>query len=290
MKLSINSNYVRPTRDPKRSRSIEESFRLCAEAGFRTIDFSPSLDEAWEANVNEALRAAEKLGLELEQSHAPFNFYKKLPLDAFAVLLDRSVQAAIRMNIRYLVFHMDEYHAPSIEKYDPKAALESAYEALAPHFEKALAGGVHVALETIFEDRITQGKEGRCHFGGTFDELQASLAKFDHPNVGCCWDFGHASIAFGQEQFDMMRRLGKKIICTHTQDNYYNKDLHVMPFTGNLPWEELMRTLKEIGYENSLTFEFVYGRFPDRLVPGFLKQAYDTGLVLADMFEGKEVL
>jgi len=290
MKLSTNANYLVPTRDQNRFRSTEECFQLCAEAGFRILDFSPCLDDAWETHVDAAVRAAEKFDIEIEQSHAPYNFYAKMSPEHFSTVLNRSVEAAIRMKNRQLVFHMDEYHAPSPEEYDPKVALESAYEALAPHVEKALAGGVRVALETIFEDRKTYGKTDRSHFGGTFDELIASIERFNHPDVGCCWDFGHASIGYGKEHCEMIRKMGKKIICTHTHDNYYNRDLHVMPFMGNLPWEDLMQTMKEIEYSGNLTFEFVYGRLPDRLIPGFLKQAYDTGLALADLFEGKEVL
>ena len=290
MKLSINANYLIPTRNPSRFRSIEECFRLCAEAGFRILDFSPRLDDKWETRVEAALSAAEKFDIEIEQSHAPYNFYAKMSPEQFSTVLDRSVEAAIRMKNRQLVFHMDEYHAPSPEEYDPEEALKSAYEALAPHIEKALAGGVRVALETIFEDRKTYRKSDRSHFGGTFDELMASVERFNHPDVGCCWDFGHADIAYEKEHCEMIRKMGKKIICTHTHDNYYNRDLHVPPFMGNLPWEDLMRTMKEIGYSGNLTFEFVYGRMPDRLIPGFLNQAYDTGLVLMDMFEGKEVL
>lgn len=290
MQLSINAKYFTWTRPNVPQRSVDEAFRLCAEAGFRLLNYTPALDSKWESRVDEALRAAEKYDLIIEQSHAPFNYYKKDSAEEFARQLDCCVEASKRMNVRHMVFHMDEYHAPSIEAYDPEAALKSAYEALAPHIEKALSYGIEIALETIFEDRVTSKKEGRSHFGGTIEELEASLAKFDHPNVGCCWDFGHARIAFGDKQLEIMRRLGKKIICTHTHDNYYNKDLHVMPFMGDLPWGDLMRTLREIGYENSLTFELVYGRLPDRLTPSFLKLLYDTGLVLVDLFDGKEVL
>jgi hypothetical protein len=50
-----------------------------------------------------------------------------------------------------------------------------------------------------------------------------------------------------------------------------------------------MRTLKEIGYKGNLTFEFVYGNLPNELIPGFLRQAYDTGCVLVRMFENEGV-
>lgn len=167
MNLSINANYLVCTRDPNRFRTAGECLALCRRAGFRTFDYSPYLDcDSWEESIDAVIRAADALDVELEQSHAPYNYYAKRTPEHFSVLLDRSVEAAIRMKNRQLVFHMDEYHAPSPDAYDPDAALDRAYEALAPHIEKALANGVRVALETIFEDRITVGKTGRSHFGG----------------------------------------------------------------------------------------------------------------------------
>lgn len=61
-----------------------------------------------------------------------------------------------------------------------------------------------------------------------------------------------------------------------------------MPFLGEQCWERVMQTLAEIGYRGNLTYEFVYGRLPDRLIPAFLDYAHDTGEVLIDLFEGKE--
>ena len=117
MKLSINANYLNPTRDPNKFRPIEECFRLCAEAGFRVLDYSPHLsDDKWETHIEAAVRAAEKFDVEIEQSHAPYNFYSKMPAEQFYTVLDRSIEAAIRMKNRQLVFHMDEYHAPSTEE------------------------------------------------------------------------------------------------------------------------------------------------------------------------------
>ena len=289
MKLSVAMGTFYPTRDRKQYRTMEELFKICSDAGFTTLEVTPSWGADWKESTDKALQLADKYGVEIEQAHAPANFYPRQSPESFALILDRSVESAIRMNLKQLVFHMDEYHDPSAEEFDPEEGLKCAYETLAPHVEKALAGGVKVALETIFEDRITTGKPGRTHFGGTIEELTASIEKFNHPDVGCCWDFGHSAIAYGEKQCDVMRQLGKHIICTHTHDNYYNRDLHVMPFMGQLPWEPLMHTLKEIGYQGSLSFEFAYGRYPDRIIEDFLKLAYKTGLVLVDMFEGKEI-
>jgi hypothetical protein len=46
-----------------------------------------------------------------------------------------------------------------------------------------------------------------------------------------------------------------------------------------------MATLKEIGYKGNLTYELVYGKWPESMVAEFLKVTADTGRILIDMFE-----
>ena len=78
MNLSINANYLVCTRDPNHFRTAEECLALCRRAGFRTFDYSPYLDcDSWEESIDAVIRAADALDVELEQSHAPYNYYAK---------------------------------------------------------------------------------------------------------------------------------------------------------------------------------------------------------------------
>ena len=290
MNISVNANYLVKTRDSDVRRSPEECMNICVQSGFTVLDYSPNIycDE-WEREIDAVMNAAEKLGVRIAQSHAPFNFYSRRSPELFAELLDRSAQAAVRMGISQLVFHADEYHPAEGTAFDPNAALNAVYDVIAPHVEKALKGGVKVALENIFEDHFRVGKNDRSHFCGELEELIAIIEKFNDPSVCCCWDFGHGKIAFGNEgHCDALRALGSKIICTHVHDNYYGKDLHLPPFMGDANWEELMPTLKDIGYNGDLTFELVYGNLADKCVLPFMKNLYLTGETLVKMFKGEK--
>ena len=289
MDISFNLAYLYHTRDPKRSRSIDKSMRLCREAGFRVLDCSVDCwSDGWKREADSIMDCAAKYGILVEQSHAPYNFYTNAPADVFAKALDNAAEAAIRMGVKYLVFHADQYHPPKGEPYDGAAALESAYSAIAPAVEKLVAGGVKAALETVFEDHCGVSRDERSHFCGDRDmeELIAVIDRFNDPMVGCCWDFGHARLAAGNDrQADAIRKVGSRIICTHTHDNYYGKDLHLPPFMGDLRWEQLMPALRETGYTGSLTFEMVYGSLPDEQIPPFLAQLYRSGEMLCEMFD-----
>ena len=282
MELSICANYLQRTE--LTDKSAMNMFRLCKEAGFTVIDYSPS-SENWEKQVASLLNASEALELPIEQSHAPFNRYKKRSMEEYKVLLDIAFEAAIRMGNKQIVVHGDDYRVQKDGDYDADAAMKEMYELWAPYVDRASAKGLCVAFETVFEDnRAKDAPPNR--FTSRLEELKGLIDRFDNPHVVCCWDSGHARLAFTREGMPAaMRELGSRITCTHIHDNYYNKDLHVMPFQGDIDWREQMASLKEIGYQGNLTFEFVYGKLPDCMVADFLATAGKTGRLLIEMFE-----
>ena len=287
MKISMNSWYFYWSRTG-RKRSLEEVLRLCYDAGFRTVDTEISWGDDWEARADATMNAAAKVGIEIEQSHAPYNFYERAPREVFLKSLKNSAKAAVKMGLKYLVFHADEYHPPKGGPFDPKAALEAVYDSLAPCIEILTAGGVRAGLETTDEDRGRNTPlEQRTHFCADINELIAIIDRFNDPMVGCCWDFGHARLAFGRDKHaEMIKKMGSRIICTHVQDNRGGgMDIHLPPFFGDLKWEELMAALKSTGYKGSLTFEVIYSCLPDALVPDHARQLYRIGETLSDMFE-----
>ncbi len=288
MDISMNAGYLYGTREKSRRRTPDECVRLCTEAGFRVLDCSvDAWSDAWEAEANAFAEAAAKYGAVIRQSHAPYNFYLKRPPEEFRRALERSADAAVLMGVKDLVFHADEYHPKTGEPFDPAAAHEAAYSALAPCVERLIARGVRAAMETVFDGRGSGIPiEQRSHFCAEAEELLGIIDRFGDPMVGCCWDFGHAKLAFGNEKHpDVIRSFGKRITCTHVHDNYYRNDLHLPPFTGDANWEELMPAFGDIGYEGDLTFELVYGCLPDEQVPPFLSQLHRTGEILVGMIE-----
>ena len=146
--------------------------------------------------------------------------------------------------------------------------------------------GVKIAMETLFEDRAPKGK--RARFTSYVNELDDIVSKFGDPIVGICWDFGHARVSHGDEQFEEMRKVGDKIIATHVHDNHWSADMHLLPFEGDTDWNEGMKTLKEIGYNGALTFEMVYGCVPDELIPDYAAWCRKVGEYLISIFENRK--
>ena len=285
MNLSLNINYFRRKRGGVRTN--DECMKLCTEAGFKVFDFSiDAWAENWEEQVDDIMNAAAKYGATVEQSHAPFNFYKRRPREVFDAAVDRSVMAAIKMGVKHHVFHADEYRPTEDNPFDFDKGLIQIYDFLSPHIEKLTAGGVKAALENVFDDMTLKPIKGqRFHFCADVDELIAIIDKFNDPMVGCCWDSGHGKIAAGNDgHVELIRALGSRIICTHLHDNYYDRDLHLEPFRGDANWEEIMPALKSTGYNGSLTFELGYGCMHDDLLVQWLNQLYHTGKILEELF------
>lgn len=107
----------------------------------------------------------------------------------------------------------------------------------------------------------------------------------------CCWDTGHAKLAFGMEgQFDALRQVGKYVQVTHLHDNdiknFQDKNLHLRPFLGDIDWETYMKTFREVGDQGNLSFELGYGTMADALLPMEMESIYKTGKYLIALFEG----
>lgn len=289
MDISINANYFWRKRSSGINRTHEEKIKLCVDAGFKILDYSVDVgSDDWEHEVDEIMNIASKYGASIEQSHAPFNFYLKESPEIFAQKLDRSVEAAIKMGIKNLVFHADEYHPSLDAPWNSDQALIQVYDCLAPHIDKLIKGGVSAGLETVFEDKTKMPKIGeRTHFCADIEELIAIIDKFNDEKVGCCWDFGHAKLAVGNNgHADAIRNMGKRIICTHVHDNIHS-DEHLQPFLGEANWERIMPALKATGYNGSLTLEFAYGNMHEELTPLWIEHLNRTAKVLVRMFEGK---
>lgn len=76
----------------------------------------------------------------------------------------------------------------------------------------------------------------------------------DLPNIGICWDTGHANIRI-PNQCVRLRLLGHRVHALHIADNQGERDERTAPFHGNIDRPPIMATLRKIGYDSDLTFE-----------------------------------
>ena len=285
MELSFGLNYLSKRRGENEPRDFSKMVELCRDAGFRYVDYTPDFrSDDFERRAYSDREILDRAGITVEQTHMPFNRYQSHSEEIFPVLCERTLLVSKIVGAKYVVVHADEYKTRG--RYDTKEILDFTYDYLAPYVEYAEKNGMGIAVENVFEDNTYRYPQvdGKSRFTSRVEELKAVIERFGTPSVTCCWDFGHAKCAFGNEEMlDALKQVGKYVSCTHVHDNYYQKDLHLPPFWGEIDWEAHIDYLKEIGYDGKFSFELVYGKIPDALLPMWMKAIYETGKYITSL-------
>jgi D-psicose/D-tagatose/L-ribulose 3-epimerase len=128
------------------------------------------------------------------------------------------------------------------EMASPEEEWAWAVEGLKAVREHANAEGVRMALEPL--------NRFETNFVNRHDQVLL-LAEEVGPDVGVCLDVYHMN----QEESDMLqafRNASEKLFDVHVADNN-----RMACGQGQLDWAAIIGTLKDIGYDNTLTVEFV---------------------------------
>lgn len=281
MKQGINLGYVCHRRNSEEKRELAEALILCREAGFSELDYLSSVQtDDYRETAHFCREAMERAGVKVHQSHCPFFRYRENGISLFREFAPRAVEAASVLGAEYLVIHADEYRPSG--PYDPDEVLERNYDLVAPVVEQCLERGISPAFENLFEDHLG-APDGRSRFCSEPEEVLALVERFHDPRVGVCLDTGHAQCSGGNDHIRVLELLENHLFCTHIHDNYYGCDLHLPAFFGTVCWESVMSRLAACGYSGNFTWELVYGRFPDPLLPDYLAFLHRIGEYLLNM-------
>ncbi len=309
MKIGYNMYYLhflRKCDDPeqKMRRNLYQMGKITRDAGFECADTSLSettftglpgcKSTDLETEIYNVRSYYEEIGLEFEKTHARFPSGDRKSFDwkSMREANMRELGYAKSLGVKHFVVHADVYTC-EYGKYNEDDAFRTAYEYLAPLVEEAKKCGVGIAVETLFEE----GHSGsdRLRFTSTSDELIRIIDAFNDPIVSCCLDTGHAAAAFGNKLPDEIRKIGKRISCTHVHDNYCNdppyiisynglKDLHQPIFNGRLDWEAIIPALKETGFDGAFTLELCNVNYPEALLVDNLSMIYKNTKFAVDNF------
>jgi sugar phosphate isomerase/epimerase len=115
--------------------------------------------------------------------------------------------------------------------------------------EIAVKNGLGIAFENM------RDRDFFRRYASSPDELVALVNDYQSERVGVCWDFGHANRNM-TDQRRALRLIGAKLKATHVNDNHGQAmDEHLPPYMGNICWEDIMATLKEINYGGDMIYE-----------------------------------
>lgn len=260
MKYGINIQYF------SRVIGMEKAAELIAKAGFEYLDYTPSVrDDDWEIQMKNDVKIFEAYGLKVHQTHAPFNRYGTYK-DNHKLCMDRAMEATALLGAKYIATHGDEFDFDKYE-FSFERALDYNYNMFLPYVENSKKRGYKLAFETVFQDGY---RNWATRFCTNPDDLKKLILSFNSENAVCCWDFGHAHVAFPKEHAEKIREFGSLIECTHVHDNAGN-DSHQMPMTGDIKWDEIIPALKSTGYKGIMSIEYAHGRPPLLMSEEFIK-------------------
>lgn len=115
--------------------------------------------------------------------------------------------------------------------------------------------------ETLAEAKIDLAIEPinrfETYFLNTADDARSLADAIDHPRIGVLLDTFHSNIE-DKSPAQGYRRCGPRLRHVHTCENDRG-----IPGSGHVDWLEVLRTLKEIGYDQWLTIESFNAAAPE---------------------------
>ena len=204
------------------------------------------------------LAAIRRNGLAVSHTHLPFYNYEMDDKERLAFcdqMTYRAIDASAYIGAKYAVIHPQR----DAEKH---TLIDRTVALLTPFNEYAKACGVTLCVENMYT---------------TYPEELREIV--DRMACGACWDVGHAN--FGKHpQYESMTLLGKRIRVLHLHDNYGTRDDHSMPYFGTIDWDEIMRALRDIGYEGTFNYEVAATHLPMALREDHARYLVDAAKML----------
>jgi sugar phosphate isomerase/epimerase len=138
--------------------------------------------------------------------------------------IKRAAEVAEYIPFRFLIQHIGK-----TDEYDDPRKFESALSSVEHLRAFVRQLGVTLLLENTPNDLATPEK------------LKELLKALHYPDLGICFDFGHAHMMSSVHQaFGMLE---DRIRSSHVHDNHRDKDAHLWPGEGSIDWSYAMQSL-----------------------------------------------
>ena len=269
----------------------EKAIELYAKAGFDAWDFSmfqmgaydwtnkklmdtghPLQGKDYAEFAKRLRKIGEDNGIHCNQSHAPFPSSCQPIRDR----LKRAIECTAIAGGKICIIH------PCNNDTAEKNA--EMYFELLPF---AKEHGVKIATENMWNwDREKdQASKAACSH---HDDFLAHIKAVNDPDFVACLDIGHSEMrGLDTSAREMILTLGEHLQALHIHDVDKHHDSHQIPFSLNVDFETVIRSLKEIDYKGYLTLEadqYLKAFDEDNIFEG-MKNMANAAKKLADMYE-----
>lgn len=224
------------------------NFDLCKDSQ----PFFYMSDQDLQKTMAEYKTMADEAGIKIYQAHGPWRWPVKdnTPEDRAERMekMKTSIRACALLECKYWVIHpIMPYGVNDKGTENEQKTWNVNKEFMTELLAYAKEQGVIICYENMPMTGLA--------IGYPLDVLRF-VEEMNDDNFKICMDIGHAEICKSQISVgDAIRKMGDKIACFHIHDNNGWADIHTMPMTGCVDWDDVCAAIKEIGYEGDLCFE-----------------------------------
>ena len=248
-----------------------DAIKTLAQIGYDALDYSmfdmlspnsPINKSDYREYAKSLRKTADDYNIIFTQSHAPFPSYIQYPnkdqekfneIIVFEIIKAMEITSIIGGKI--IIVH------PIILKnqtYQERKDFNiNFFSNLLPYCKKF---NVKIAFENIWGWDEPEKKviPGVCSTAQEFIDYLDSLNEIAKNHFVACLDVGHGEMAGNgaKSTVELINALGcDRLKALHVHDNDKTGDLHTLPFTQKINWDEIMTALKNINYDGDFTFE-----------------------------------
>lgn len=262
----MSDNFVIGVTDSKEV-STFETVNAIKKAGFKNV-FIQWYNKNSNPSQKTVLKYIKSIGLNITHAHLEYHNINDIwqdfkGADDLVLLYKRDIKIMKDNNIPMVFMHLSTKNASV--KYN-----ELGLKRLKEIIDYAESLNIKIAFENT---------ELKGYLEYLFDNINSS-------NIGVCFDSGHYH-AFFKDDFNF-EKFKNKIIALHLHDNDKKEDLHLLPFDGNINWNNIIYNLKKSGYKGKIILEVKYNTNHSLDINKFYKEAYERAKILYKMMHEKK--
>lgn len=273
---------------------FEKAIEMLGQAGFECWDFSMFKMIAFDKDTHELIpgpqdlmnddykekvmalkKIGEKYGMKCNQAHAPFPSFAK-GIEPYII---RSIECASLAGANVIVVHPCN-----------SATNEENLKMFKLYLKYAHEFNIKIAVENMFNwDRNNDcALKASC---SNHDEFLELIKMVNDPYFVACVDVGHASMMKDTNAPLMIKTLNKHVECLHIHDNDKRHDRHQLPFSMNIDFDSIIKSLVEINYKGDFTLEAdnYLSTFNGTLEEG-IKNLYNSAKLFREKFLKEKAL
>ncbi len=237
---------------------IEKAVHILEEEGFECFEYAyehfkeDDLRGTVSSRIRKLSGEVSTLSIEPSQMHAPYGELDSQLASPDETTRSKGIKKAKEwleyagiLGVKVLVFHpaWNKREIRPSSKEDTQQSKTWNREV----FPKIGRFGGEVGVKVALENRDDPV------FGSRLEDL-LDIVEMDPDNLGVCLDTGHANIngfACGRFAID----LGEHLIATHIHDNDGQSDQHLLPFVGNIDWDDFLDAIDRCHYGGRMIVE-----------------------------------